>query len=85
MTKREKLLQRLMNGQADTDISFEDLCSLLNRLGFQERVRGDHHIFAKDGIAEIINLQPLGSKAKPYQVRQVRNILRTSILIGKEK
>jgi hypothetical protein len=77
MTKHEKFLQRLMSGQADIDIAFDDLCSLLKRLGFQVRMRGDHHIFTKDGIAEIINLQPSGAKAKPYQVKQVRTILRT--------
>ncbi len=75
MTKHAKFLQRLLNGRGDTDISFADLCSLLKRLGFQVRVRGNHHIFTKDGVAEIINLQPLDAKTKPYQVKQVRNIL----------
>jgi hypothetical protein len=45
-----------MSSQADTDIALDDLCSLLKRIGVQVRVRGDHHIFTKDGIAEIINL-----------------------------
>jgi hypothetical protein len=31
-----------------------------------------HHIFTKRGVEEIINLQPQGNKAKPYQVKQVR-------------
>jgi hypothetical protein len=44
-------------------------------LGLEQRVRGDHHILWKEGIAEIVNLQPKGSKAKPYQVKQVRGIL----------
>jgi hypothetical protein len=52
---------------------FGDICHLLKRLGFDERVRGDHHIFTKDNVEEILNLQPKGSKAKPYQVKQVRN------------
>jgi len=51
------------------------LCQLLARLGFEERLRGSHHIFARDGMEEILNLQPKGGKAKPYQVKQVRNIL----------
>lgn len=42
---------------------------------FNERVKGDHHIFTRDGIAEIINLQPKGKNTKPYQVKQVRGIL----------
>lgn len=44
-------------------------------LGFDKRIRGDHHIFTKDGIDEIFNLQPLGSKSKAYQVKQVRNMI----------
>jgi len=43
--------------------------------GFTERIRGDHHIFTKIGIEEILNLQPLGSKAKAYQVKQVRELI----------
>ncbi|ERT09215.1 ycfA-like family protein [Lyngbya aestuarii BL J] len=51
------------------------MCQLLRRLGFEERVRGSHHIFSKEGIEEIMNIQPKGSKAKPYQVKQVRTII----------
>ena len=47
----------------------------LVRFGFNERIRGDHHIYTKDGVEEILNLQPLGSKAKPYQVKQVRAVI----------
>ena len=65
-----------MSGQADAGIVFSDLSSLLQRLGFSLRVRGDHHIFSREDIAEIINLQPNASLAKPYQVKQVRNLLR---------
>jgi hypothetical protein len=48
---------------------------LLLLLGFQERIRGDHHIYSKEGMVEIINLQPIGSMAKAYQVKQVRQII----------
>jgi hypothetical protein len=51
---------------------FNDLCWLVQRLGFQERIRGSHHIFTKEGVEEILNLQPKGRHAKPYQVKQVR-------------
>lgn len=76
MSKHDKFLKRLMSSQSDADISFDDLCALLDHLGFQVRIRGSHHIFSKDGIAEIINLQPAKAKVKPYQVKQVRNLLR---------
>jgi len=45
------------------------------RFGFDERIKGDHYIFTKDGVEEILNLQPKRSKAKPYQVKQVRNLI----------
>lgn len=76
MTKHDKFLRRLIDGACDTDISFVELCHLLTRLGFDLRIRGDHHIFSKEGVEEIINIQPVGSLAKPYQVKQVRNLLR---------
>lgn len=75
MAKAAKTLERVLRGTADTSVRFGDLCQLLISLGFEERVRGDHHIFTKDGVVEILNLQPRGSLAKPYQVKQVRNVI----------
>lgn len=75
MGKYGKLLLRILRGNADTNIAFDDLCQLLRRLGFDERIRGSHHIFRKAGIEEKINLQGEGSKAKAYQVRQVRGVI----------
>ncbi|HOS43006.1 MAG TPA: type II toxin-antitoxin system HicA family toxin, partial [Armatimonadota bacterium] len=60
---------------ANADIDFSELCALLRSLGFTERIRGSHHIFTREGVVEILNLQPLGHHAKPYQVRQVRELL----------
>lgn len=74
MSKNEKLLQQVLSGTSDANIAFGPLCALVSRLGFQQRIRGSHHIFTKDGIPEIINLQPRGSLAKPYQVKMVREI-----------
>lgn len=48
---------------------------MLLEMGFQERIRGSHHIFRKGGVEEMINLQRDGNKAKPYQVRQVRAVI----------
>jgi virulence-associated protein VapD len=75
MGKYDKLLIRILSGASDTNIAFDDLRKLLVRFGFDERIRGDHHIYAKDGIEEILNLQPKGAKAKPYQVKQVRAVI----------
>ena len=74
MNKPNKTFERILRGTSDANISFNEICELLRNMGFEERVRGSHHIFTKDGIAEILNLQPDGNKAKPYQVKQVRNV-----------
>jgi predicted RNA binding protein YcfA (HicA-like mRNA interferase family) len=70
-----KTLQRVLSGTSDAAIRFGDLRHLLLNLGFEMRVRGSHHVFRKAGIEEKVNLQREGSKAKPYQVRQVRYVL----------
>jgi len=75
MSKHEKLLIKILRGTSDKNIDFEGLRNLLLRLGFEERVKGSHHILTKEGIEEILNLQPKSGKAKPYQVKQVRNII----------
>ncbi|OQY30864.1 MAG: toxin HicA [Anaerolineaceae bacterium 4572_5.2] len=66
---------QILRGKSDKNISFNDLCHLLLKLGFQERTRVSHHNFRKEGVNEKINLQRDGSKAKAYQVRQVRKII----------
>jgi hypothetical protein len=75
MGKYAKLRESILAGNADGSVEFSALCQLLIRLGFSERVKGGHHIFTRDGVTEIINLQPKGSQAKSYQVKQVRNLL----------
>ncbi len=75
MPQYEKLLVKILRGSSDAQVPFDQLCGLLVYLGFQERIRGSHHIFTMDQIVEIINIQPKGSQAKPYQVRQVRNVI----------
>ena len=75
MTRLDKLLEQLLRGSSDANISFSGICQLLKSLGFRERTRGSHHIFTRDGVEEILNLQPKGANAKPYQVRQVRTVI----------
>ena len=72
---KNRILSRVLRGESDSNIGFNALRQLLLRLGFDERVRGSHHIFRKDGVEERINLQRDGSKAKVYQVRQVRAVI----------
>jgi predicted RNA binding protein YcfA (HicA-like mRNA interferase family) len=81
----ESLLSRLVGGGSDANIRFNDLRRALLLLGFVERVRGSHHIFTRDGVEEILNLQPRAALAKPYQVKQVRKMLiRYRLVAGAE-
>ena len=75
MGKYEELQLRILQGKSDANINFDELRHLLQWLGFEERTRGSHHIFRRDGVRELINLQREGSKAKVYQVRQVRQVV----------
>ena len=75
MSKISKIEILILSGKSDVNIDFDDLCYLLDKFGFDERIKGSHHIFTKDEIEEIINIQPIGSKAKAYQVKQVRNLI----------
>jgi len=73
--RKEQVVRKILDGTTDANIRFDELRSLLVGLGFVERVKGSHHIFTKSGVAEILNLQPRGSFAKPYQVKQVRAVM----------
>ncbi|MBC8438897.1 MAG: type II toxin-antitoxin system HicA family toxin [Deltaproteobacteria bacterium] len=75
MGKYDKFLIKILRGTSDANILFSELCNLMKVFGFDERIRGDHHIFTKNDIEEILNLQPIGSNSKPYQVKQIRKII----------
>ena len=75
MSQYEKLLLSILSGTRDKNLLFSDLRVVLERLDFQCRIKGDHFVYTKAGIEEIINIQPMGNMAKPYQVKQVREII----------
>ncbi|MCB6343679.1 type II toxin-antitoxin system HicA family toxin [Enterocloster lavalensis] len=76
MARADKTYQKVMTGKSDNNIDFEDFRYMIKCLGFRERIRGDHHFFSQAGIMERINIQPNGNKAKPYQVDQVRELIK---------
>ena len=82
MSQTEKVLEAILRGMSDGNISFPALRNLLELLGFRERIRGSHHIFTRPGVEEIINLQSKGGWAKPYQVKQVRILILKYRLAG---
>ena len=54
-----------------TNIRFEELCQAAESFGFKFKGgKGSHRIFVREGIKELLNLQDVKGKAKPYQVRQ---------------
>lgn len=75
MSQNEKLLMKILSGRQDAAVQFSELQKLLELLGFECRIKGDHFIYTKPEVEEIINIQPVGNKAKPYQVKQVRNLI----------
>ena len=75
MTQKDSVLSQILGGRSDANVNFNELRSLLRSLGFSERIRGSHHVFTREDVQEIMNLQPKGAKAKAYQVKQVRQVL----------
>lgn len=83
--KAYKILIKLLGGSKN--IRFEDVCLLLHSFGFTlERVNGSHHIFKRVGIVELINIQNVDGKVKPYQIKQILAIIeKYSLKFGDEK
>jgi predicted RNA binding protein YcfA (HicA-like mRNA interferase family) len=74
MASPRKTLDAVRRGRGS--ISFGDSQRLLSKLGFRlDRVAGSHHIYVRGGVTRPINIQPAGKDAKPYQVRQLRDII----------
>ncbi len=66
---RRRLLVRILN--RSRNVSFADMASLVEGFGFRlVRTRGSHHIFSHPDLPELVNLQEVGGKAKPYQIQQ---------------
>lgn len=72
---RKKLLSRIRQGSLG-NIKFGDLLKLAEGFGFElSRVSGSHHILYHPGIFRIFSLQPAGCDAKPYQIRELMDIV----------
>jgi hypothetical protein len=46
----QKAVRAHLIRRSDANVPFETLRALIRRLGFDERIKGDHHIFTKDGV-----------------------------------
>ncbi len=82
--KKRKLLQKALS--SPKNMRFNEMVALVEAFGFRlSRVKGSHHIFVHPQVRELINLQNVGGKAKPYQVRQfLRLVERYNLTIGDE-
>jgi len=80
-----KLLQKALSSPAN--LRFDEACDLARAFGFHlSRVRGSHHIFAHQNVRELVNLQEVRGKAKPYQVRQLLALVeRYNLSLGGEE
>jgi len=69
------------------NLRFEEACALPRAFGFRlSRVGGSHHIFAHQNVRELVNLQEVEGKAKPYQVRQLLALVeRYNLSLGGEE
>ena len=64
-----KVLERMKNNPKNVD--FIKFIGIALRIGFEHRQgKGSHRVLYKDGIKEILTIQNVGGKIKPYQVRQ---------------
>ncbi len=67
--KPRKILEKVLASAAN--VAFSDMRKLVESFGFRlTRVNGSHHIFVHSIVPELVNLQEIQGKAKPYQVRQ---------------
>ena len=65
MSRPKRLMETILLGRSVANIRFDNLRALMRYLGFEERVRGGHHLFDKEGVVELVNLQSRGGQAKP--------------------
>jgi predicted RNA binding protein YcfA (HicA-like mRNA interferase family) len=74
MSKKQKLLRQILNNQKN--VNFQDLVSLLSAFGFTlSCINGSHHIFTHPDISNLVNIQNVKGKAKPYQVQQFLSLV----------
>ena len=74
MTKKLKLLQRLLTGSKN--VRFSDVQVVVEAFGFHlARISGSHHIYVHPDVPALINLQDVNGKAKPYQIKQFLEIV----------
>ena len=71
---KAKLFQKVLAGSKN--IRFDEMRRLVEAFGFHlARINGSHHIFTHPQVSELVNLQEVNGKIKPYQIRQFLNLV----------
>ncbi len=74
MAKQDTTIEKVMSGRGR--VKFRDFQRLLVKLGFHlDRIRGSHHIYTHPRVTRALSIQPVGNEAKPFQVRQLRDMI----------
>ena len=77
----KKIYNDVMSGKSDNNIRFDDLCNLISNLEFiLKGQKGSHMVYYHNGINERMTIQKDGAKAKGYQVKQLREIIKRNNL-----
>lgn len=77
--KKQKLLQKVLSGTKN--VRFSETVALAEVFGFRlDRVNGSHHLFVHPEIPELLNLQNDSGKDKPYQVKQLLQLVEANNL-----
>jgi len=72
--EKKKLLKKLLSGSKN--IRFSEATAVAEAFGFKlDRISGSHHIFVHPDVSELVNLQEVKGKSKPYQVKQLMKII----------
>jgi len=72
--KKRKLVAKILSGSKN--ISFSDAKIFAEMFGFRlARISGSHHIYIHPDVPELVNLHEVASKANPYQLKQLIQII----------
>jgi hypothetical protein len=70
MSRQDKLIAGLRN--SPKDVRFEDACKIAEMLGFRcKGGQGSHHAYQRAGEPVLLNFQDRNGRIKPYQARQL--------------
>lgn len=82
MSRYDKIKSDILSGNSDTNISETDMIFFLSQIGaIYRRTTGSHIQFSIYNIPELINIQPKNGKIKPYQVKQIRDLVKKYNLV----